>query len=62
MRTRLPSGSVAAGGFFFWTDLVIHEGGERKEVKEVCEKFPDVGVAVLPEALVVEAVDLGDLP
>ena len=42
-------------------DLVVDEGGEREVVEEVGEVFPDVGVAVLAEALVVEAVDLRDL-
>lgn len=43
-------------------DLVLDEGGEGEEVEEVGEVLPDVGVAVLAEALVVEAVDLRDLP
>jgi hypothetical protein len=42
-------------------DLVVNQGGEREVVEEVCEVLPDVGVAVLSEALVVEAVDLCDL-
>lgn len=42
-------------------NLVVDEGGEREIVEEVGEVLPDVGVAVLAEALVVEAVDLGDL-
>lgn len=42
-------------------DLVVDEGGEGEVVEEVGEVLPDVGVAVLSEALVVEAVDLGDL-
>lgn len=42
-------------------DLAVDEGGEGKVVKEVGEVLPDIGVAVLAQALVVEAVDLGDL-
>lgn len=42
-------------------DLVVNEGGEGEIVEEVGEGFPDVGVTVLAQALVVEAVDLGDL-
>ena len=42
-------------------DLVVNQGGEREVVEEVCEVFPDIGVAVLAEALVVEAVYLSDL-
>lgn len=43
-------------------DLVVDEGGEGKIVEEICEVLPDIGVAVFSEALVVEAVDLGNLP
>jgi hypothetical protein len=42
-------------------DLVVDEGGERQVVEEVCEVLPDVCIAVLSQALVVEAVDLRDL-
>ena len=42
--------------------LVLHERRERQVVEEVGEDLPDVGVAVLAQALVVEAVDLRDLP
>jgi len=41
--------------------LVLDEGCEGKEVEEIGKVFPDVGVAVLAQALVVEAVDLGNL-
>lgn len=42
-------------------DLAIDKSGEGEVVKEVGEVLPDVGVAVLAQALVVEAVDLGNL-
>lgn len=42
-------------------DLVIDKGGEGKVVEKVCEVLPYVGIAILSEALVVEAVDLSDL-
>lgn len=42
--------------------LLVHQRGERQVVEQVCEVLPDVGVAVLPQTLVVEAVDLRDLP
>jgi hypothetical protein len=42
-------------------DLVVDESGEREVVEEVCKVLPNVGVAVLAQALVVEAVDLCDL-
>jgi len=41
--------------------LIFDEGSEREEVEEVGEVFPDVGIAVLAQALVVETVDLGNL-
>lgn len=42
-------------------DLVLNESSEGEVVKEVGEVFPHVGVAVFAQALVVEAVHLGDL-
>ena len=42
-------------------DLVVDQGGEGQVVEQICKVFPDIGVAVFSEALVVEAVDLGDL-
>lgn len=41
--------------------MVVNECGEGKVIKQVGEELPDVGVPVLPQAFVVEAVDLGDL-
>ena len=43
-------------------DLVVNEGGEGQVVEEVSEVFPHIGISVLAQTLVVEAVDLGDLP
>ena len=42
-------------------DLVVNQSGEGKVVEEISEEFPDIGVAVLAQTLVVEAVNLGDL-
>ena len=42
--------------------LSVHQRSEGQVVKQVCEVLPHVGVAVLPQALVVEAVHLCDLP
>jgi hypothetical protein len=42
-------------------DLVVDQGCEWEVVEKVRKVLPDVGVAVLPEAFVVEAVDLCDL-
>lgn len=42
-------------------DLVFNESSEGEVIEEVGEVLPHVGVAILAEALVVEAVNLGDL-
>lgn len=42
--------------------LGVHQRCEREVVKQVGEVLPHVGVAVLAEALIVEAVHLRDLP
>ena len=42
-------------------DLVLNNCSQWKHVEEVGIVLPDVGVAVLAEALVIEAVDLRDL-
>ena len=42
-------------------DLVVDERRQRQEIEEVCKVLPHVGIAVLAQALVVEAVHLSDL-
>jgi hypothetical protein len=42
-------------------DLVVDQGSKREVVEEVREVLPDVRVAVLAQAFIIEAVDLGDL-
>jgi hypothetical protein len=42
-------------------DLVVDQGGKGEVVEEIGKVLPDICVAVLAQALVVEAVDLGDL-
>lgn len=42
--------------------LLVDQCGERQVVKQVCEVLPDIGVAVLPQTFIVEAIDLCDLP
>ena len=42
-------------------NLILDEGGEREKVKEGRKLCPDISRAVLSQALIVEAVDLGDL-
>jgi hypothetical protein len=42
-------------------DLILNDSGQGQVIKQVSKEFPDVCVAVLAHALVVEAVNLGDL-
>lgn len=42
-------------------DLAIYDGGEGEEVKEICIIPPHIGVSVLPQTLVVKAVNLCNL-
>ncbi len=42
-------------------DLVLYDGRHGQVVEQICEALPHVGVPVFSEALVVEAVNLGDL-
>ena len=42
-------------------DLVVNQGGERKIVEKVGKVLPDVGITVLAQALVIEAVYLCNL-
>ena len=37
-------------------DLVLDDSSQRQVVKELCELLPDIGVAVLAQALIVEAI------
>lgn len=41
--------------------LRVYQGSEGEVIEQVCEVFPNVGVAVFSEALVVEAIHLCDL-
>lgn len=42
-------------------DLVVDEGGKGEVVEKVGEVLPHIGVAILPQAFIVETVNLGDL-
>jgi hypothetical protein len=42
-------------------DLAIDQGCEREVVEEIGEVFPDIGIPIFAEALVIEAIDLSDL-
>ena len=42
-------------------DFLFDDCSEWEVVKQICEVLPHVCIAILPEALVVKAVDLSDL-
>ena len=42
-------------------DLVLDDSCEREQVEQISVVLPDIGIAVLPQTLVVKAVDLGNL-
>ena len=42
-------------------DLIVNESGQGEVIEEISEELPHIGVAVLPQAFVVEAVNLSDL-
>jgi hypothetical protein len=42
-------------------DLVVDKGGEREVVEEICEVFPNIGIAIFSKAFVIETIDLGNL-
>lgn len=42
-------------------NLVINDGSQWQEIKDLSAVPPHVNRAVLPQALIVETVDLGDL-
>ena len=43
-------------------DLVLDNSSQRKEVKQIGVIFPDIGVSVLPQTLIVEPIHLSNLP
>ena len=42
-------------------NFLLNNCGKRQVVEEICEVFPDISVSVLPQALIIETVDLSDL-
>jgi len=44
------------------TYLVINESSKGKEIEEVCEDSPDVGIAVFAQTFIIKAVYLSNLP
>jgi len=43
-------------------DLSLDDGADSKVVEDLSTVFPGIGISVLPDGLVVEPVDSGDLP
>ena len=43
------------------TYLIVYKCSKGKEVKEVGEEAPDIGVAVFSKAFIVKAINLSDL-
>ncbi len=42
-------------------DLVVDQGGQRKVIEEIGKELPDIRIAILAQALIIETIDLGDL-
>ena len=41
---------------------ILDNGGKRQVIEELSEAFPHVRISVFPQTLIVEAINLGDLP
>jgi hypothetical protein len=64
---RAKSVSLFPGGFPARkpspiTDLVVDQSRQGQIIEQVREKLPNVGIPILSQTLVVEPIDLGDLP
>lgn len=42
-------------------DLILNHGCQWQVIEQIGEVLPNIGIAILAEAFIVEAVDLGDL-
>ena len=42
-------------------DLVINEGGKGEIIEQIREELPNIGIAVLSEAFIVETINLRNL-
>ena len=58
----MPVRRTFLGAWTSDTDLILDEGCEREVVEQISKVSPHVRVAVFPQAFVVEAVHLRDLP
>lgn len=43
-------------------DFIINDSSESQVVKDICAVPPHIDATILPQALVVESVDLSNLP
>lgn len=43
-------------------DLIIDDGSQWEEIKHLRAVLPNIQASILPKALVVEAINLRDLP
>ena len=41
--------------------LALYNSSHREQVKQVCEVLPHIGIPILPEALIIEPINLSDL-
>ena len=41
--------------------FIFNDCSQREQVEQISEVLPHVSISVLPQALVIEAIDLGDL-
>ena len=41
--------------------LVLNDSGEREEIEELCELFPNIGISVFAKTLVIEAIPKIDI-
>lgn len=62
METKDLARSITSVRSFRVTHLVVDQSRQRQVIEEICKELPNVCVSVFTKALVVEAIDLSDLP
>jgi hypothetical protein len=40
-------------------DLSFNNGSQREVIEKLSELFPDIGIAVFPQAFIIEAIPIG---